>query len=160
MEVSENNMAMRYVLREQDLYWIYESVFSVASKWYNLGLALELDPNELDRIKTKQQDSPTECLREMLRHWLSKCFQSPTREKLIAALCKRTVGYEELANDLEEKYRSGKIQPTTEVLELVARGSRLQQTSSSQQSFSPANKPVEQPATSHKTQRNVCESVY
>ena len=156
---------MTDVLRKQDLCWIYEDVLSAASKWNNLGLALGLNSDELDTIKAAQPDSPTECLKEVLKLWLSKSSQSPTLKTLISALRKSTVGYEELASTLEEKYRSSKIQisqPTTEAVEPVAHDSQLQQRSTSQQSRSPANKPVKRPSTSHNTpnpKRKVCASL-
>lgn len=156
-------MAMEDVLRKQDLQRIYEDVLTAASKWHSLGLALRLHPDDLETIKTAKRDIPTECLKEMLNLWLSKSSQIPTRKKLIAALRQPTVGHEELADDLEKNYRS-KIQPATiEAVESVAHDGRLQQTSTSQQSCSPAKKPVKRPSTSHiapNPKRNVCESVY
>ena len=92
-------------LSGRDLHSIYSDVFDTARKWYNLGLALGLLPDELDKISSAHRDEPDACLREMLKLWLSKLFPRPTRKALIGALRQRTVGYQQLACDLEMNYQ-------------------------------------------------------
>ena len=80
----------------------------MAGRWYNLGLAIGLLPDELDTIKLASRDQPDVCLREMLLLWLSKTSPRPTRKVLIEALHQKTVGLEHLAGILEMKYRGVK----------------------------------------------------
>ena len=72
-----------------------------AARWYNLGLALGLLPDELDEIKSANRDQSDVCLREMLKTWLSKASPRPTRKALIEALRQKTVCLVQQANSLE-----------------------------------------------------------
>lgn len=93
---------MEVPLTKKDLQMVHSDVFNAAVKWYDLGLALGLVSDELDKI---QYDDVDNCLRDMLKRWLSKCLLKPTRRALINALQERTVGEEALAEDLVKKYR-------------------------------------------------------
>ena len=99
-------MDMEEQLSGKDLHAIYSDVFDAAKKWYNLGLALGLLPDELDKIRSAHRDEPDVCLREMLKICLSKSTPKPTRKALICALHQRTVDYQQLAHELEMKYKN------------------------------------------------------
>ena len=47
-------------------------ISTVASRWRTLGDQLEFDEfgSKLDTIKTKNNNDPEECCREMFQHWL------------------------------------------------------------------------------------------
>ena len=94
------------VLAKIDLQEIFSDIFNKAPKWFNLGLALGLVSDELNKIKVAHRDNPDECLREMLTLWLSKRSPKPTREALICALRERTVGEDAFADELQQKYNS------------------------------------------------------
>lgn len=91
---------------KKDLHSIYKDVYDIGPQWYNFGLALGLLADELDGIKSLHRDNPSECLREMLRLWLSKTSIKSTRKTLVDALCERTVRAEDLADELKMKYAS------------------------------------------------------
>ena len=42
-------------------------LYFVRRKWYNIGIELSLDVEELDTIKRVHQNDPDECLVEMLK---------------------------------------------------------------------------------------------
>lgn len=59
--------------------------FSLASKWKNIGLFLELDIGTLDKIESEYK-KPDDCLREMLRTWLIQVSPPPSWQALIDAV--------------------------------------------------------------------------
>ena len=100
-------MELEELLTKKNLQEIFSDIFDTAPKWYNLGLALGLVSDELNKIKIAHRDNPDECLREMLTLWLSKRRSpKPTREALISALRERTVGEDAFADELEQNYDS------------------------------------------------------
>ena len=72
------------------------------TKWYNLGLLLNLTVSTQDRIKTQFTD-PRDQLLEMLKTWLSPGYDNSWKT-LTDALRSRNVGESQLADDLEAKY--------------------------------------------------------
>ena len=77
---------------------IFSKLYQLRAKWYNLGLGLELSPNDLDAIQEDSRSSD-KCFREMLKQWLR---QNPKKNDLIKALRNPAHGDDEtLANDLE-----------------------------------------------------------
>ena len=102
----QNSIMEERPFTKKDLHSIYKDVYDIGPQWYNLGLALGLLADELDNIKALHRDNPSECLREMLRLWLSKTSIKSTRQTLIDALRERTVRAEDLADELKVKYVS------------------------------------------------------
>ena len=72
------------------------------TKWYNLGLLLNLTVSTQDRIKTQFTD-PRDQLLEMLKTWLTTGYNYSWKT-LTDALRNRNVGESQLADDLEAKY--------------------------------------------------------
>ena len=68
-----------------DLKWLVEELYPVQSKWYDLGLQLEIPPGSLDAIKKDNPETST-AFREMLKQWLTG--KEPSLEKLSEALQK------------------------------------------------------------------------
>ena len=69
------------------------------SKWKMLGLALGLKHPTLEKIKHNEGGDVDTCKQEMLVAWLKKtdgCL--PTWRALVAALRKKTVGHDDIAN--------------------------------------------------------------
>ena len=59
------------LLSELDLVHVYEDVFEVCIKWYDVGLKLGLTPTLLEKIRANNQRLE-ERLREMLWQWLQQ----------------------------------------------------------------------------------------
>ena len=87
---------------QNDLGLLLEELLDVQTKWYNLGLQLNLTVSTQDRIKTQFSD-PREQLLEMLETWLSTGY-SRSWKTLLDALRSRNVGESQLADHLEAKY--------------------------------------------------------
>lgn len=64
-------------LTTNNLRVVRNAVYDVAAKWYDLGLELGIAPGDLDAIRSAHSD-PQECLREMLRKWLSGVNPEPS----------------------------------------------------------------------------------
>ena len=93
-----------YLKLDDDFGTIYQELWDVRSKWRYLGLALGLKPATLDAIETDHRYTD-KCLYNVLLMWLKA---SPWRswEDLFEALSVKTVGCQELAKQLRDKYCS------------------------------------------------------
>jgi len=65
-----------------------------------LGYSSDLPPGELDAIQVEQQ-TLSDCLREMIRMWLCRNYPQPTKDELCTALRSRVVDEARLAASLE-----------------------------------------------------------
>ena len=71
------------------------------TKWYELGLELKLDEDNLDYIEHDYRQDSAEALRQVLKKWLKEC-ESPTWLTLVNALTE--VGDRKKARDLQEMF--------------------------------------------------------
>ena len=86
-------------LSDNDLSRLLRSAWEARSKWYNIGLELQLTPGTLDSIKA-DNDSVDDCFRVTLTTWLKG--PKPTLSSLAEALKSPTVGYGQLAEQILE----------------------------------------------------------
>ncbi len=100
------------MLGSSDLRAVLTELLPASANWYNIGLALDMDPGTLDAMKVGTYKDPRDCLREMLKEWLSTS-PDPSWEGLIAALRDPVVGKETLARQLEAKYCTQRNDPPT-----------------------------------------------
>ena len=76
---------------------VQRAAWDARSKWYNIGLELNIDPGTLDTIK-RDNDYCDDQFRALLTTWLKMVTEpKPTWEALAEALRSPTVGYEHLA---------------------------------------------------------------
>ena len=88
-----------------DLKEVRKAVWEARTEWMNIGIELNILKTGLDEIKaTVQGGNPGECLTEMLSLWLKQNDPSPTWSTLITALKQPTVGLQQIAEEIEEKY--------------------------------------------------------
>ncbi len=80
---------------------VLEEVAKVV-EWEQLGLALGVKNSILEKIKKNVPSDVTECLMEMLSHWLNNDDEA-TWEKLCSTLEKEPVGYNNLARRIHSK---------------------------------------------------------
>ena len=90
-----------YRLTKNDITIVRKEVLPAASKWFDLGLELRLDPDYLNTLRSKSDE---ESLRELLLRWLSGVDPEPTWEALCDALRNPAIKHELLAEEIEEKY--------------------------------------------------------
>ena len=91
-------------LKKDNLCTIHMELYNARKRWYDIGLALEVPVAVLDQIR-QEFSSPSDCLLEVLKHWLQSS-PLPTWEDVCAALRSRTVGERPLAQQLEKEYGS------------------------------------------------------
>ena len=85
----------------KNLHAVYTAVFEARTKWYDIGLGLNVAPDTLDSIKSDAQfHNPGEKLRETLKVWL-KTDTEPTWQDIVGVLKSRVVGESKLASDIE-----------------------------------------------------------
>ena len=99
-------------MNQDDLREILEELSTKSSKWYNIGVQLKVDKDQLDNIKAQWSDSKDQ-LREMIDERLKQT--SPlTWSDIVAALRSKTIGEERLAAQIEKKHGISSNQPETQ----------------------------------------------
>ena len=78
------------------------ALHSVCYKWYNIGVQLEVPTFQLKNIEKKSSDSMDQ-LRGTLDCWMSN-DSSPSWSHIVDALKAPSVGENQLAEEIEEKY--------------------------------------------------------
>jgi tripartite motif-containing protein 2/3/tripartite motif-containing protein 71 len=89
-------------LDTRDLYIICSNFWEARIKWFNIGLALNLEVGDLEAIRQTNRDNVDDCFMDMLKKWL-RTSRRPTQSKLITVLRERTIGFNQLAEELESK---------------------------------------------------------
>ena len=90
-------------LATKDLGDVQSAVFAARTKWYDIGLKLNVPVDTLDSISTDGQfHNHGEKLRETLKLWLKTA--KPTWQDIVDALKSRVVGEPRLASDIEAEY--------------------------------------------------------
>lgn len=100
---------MHYVIHTEikDLFSITEELFGIESVWYELGLALDIDPGKLESIASNHKGKVEKCMNDMLSEWLHGNGKYPiTWRTLLDALRTKKVGKTAEANDIKEKIES------------------------------------------------------
>ena len=93
-----------------DLFLVSSELLPVAHRWKNIGLALKLDPNLLERIQSRNHRDVLTYLSDILTEWLQKAYNTtrfgdPSWELLVEAVAHRAGGNNPaLAQDIALKY--------------------------------------------------------
>ena len=85
-----------------DLANVRRLVYPARTKWYDIGLELELPVDTLDAIGRSRGDDGDH-LRDILKYWLKRDAPTPTSKALVDALKSSPVGESRLACDVEDK---------------------------------------------------------
>ena len=80
---------------------IIEELKPLASYWKSIGVLLDVDSDELDRIEGNQRRAVMVCLQEMLLQWLKQVDPTSIWTELIDAVEQFD---EEKAQDMREKW--------------------------------------------------------
>ena len=87
----------------KDLGKVLKDTFAARSKWYYIGLELEVEASELDAIKANNSDVD-DCYLETLKCWLKGVAPKPTWAALAEALASDMVGKSDVAVILRSKH--------------------------------------------------------
>lgn len=75
---------------------IYTTLYkSVATQWEHFSSFLDVDPNDVERIRKERGGDVYACFRQMLMVWLR---QAPTKAKILRVL--KELNFHEEANEL------------------------------------------------------------
>ena len=85
------------VLCRLDLKQVRDLIFEVQDKWLDIGIELEVDIDDLLKIKSEYKNNPAACLREMIRAWLKFYDPLPSLKSLSEVLRSKYVNAKELA---------------------------------------------------------------
>ncbi len=85
---------------------VQELLWPARSKWYNLGIALEVDKNTLESIKKSNPSNCDDCFNAMLKS-CSETNTSITWSGLCEALRRPTVARNDVAQKIEAKFIQG-----------------------------------------------------
>ena len=91
----------------KDLALVREALWEARTKWYDIGLELEIVPTDLEAIAEESGSNIELCFRKMLYNWLSKsCAKRRcTWKAIIGVLRSKVIHLESLADQIEtEKY--------------------------------------------------------
>ena len=72
-----------------------------SDKWEDIGILLSIETGRLDAIKTAENNKPQNCLREMLKIWLTRVSPPPSWAAIAEAV---EVLDQSLADQLRTKY--------------------------------------------------------
>ena len=87
-------------LTAKDLWKVQNILWEVCEKWFDIGLQLKLEPNNLNKIEVNFK-TVEECCRKMLLTWLSQVDPKPTWAALVEALKSPPVKCEYVARKIE-----------------------------------------------------------
>ena len=88
----------------KDLKVVRNFIWAAYTKWYHLGVELELDPSDLEAIRTKFNNDPAECFNQVLLDWLMGQGSACTWKNLAIALGAPLVKFSSLSEAIERKY--------------------------------------------------------
>ena len=74
-------------------------------KWYNLGIQLGLEDNDLEEIAKQNGRDVDDCRRAMFGLWL-RTSSKPTRKQLLYALRKKSVSEISIADEYERSFKT------------------------------------------------------
>ncbi len=95
-----NQWIFSYYRIAHDLLW------SARSEWYNLGIALGVDPNTLEVIKITNPSNSDDCFNAMLKS-CSETNTSLTWSGVCEALRKPSVAHNDVAESIEAFVQTG-----------------------------------------------------
>ena len=96
-----------------DLFDVKSELTPVSANWKDIGIALRLSPDTLDRIQAGNSGDPIACLTSMVTEWLKrnynvKKFGEPTWQKLVEVVGHPAGGANNaLARDMARKHQAG-----------------------------------------------------
>ena len=101
-----------------DLFDVKSELIPVSANWKDIGIALRLSPDTLDRIQAGSSGDPITCLTSVVTEWLRrnynvKKFGEPTWQRLVEVVGHPAGGANKaLARDIAKKHKpGGKLRP-------------------------------------------------
>ena len=95
---------------------VRDAIWDARCDWQDIGIELGLKVTDLDVIEQNNPRNVDKCFSKMLTLWLRRVDPLPTWSAMVAALKKPAVGFEDLAEQVENKFlcHSSKASDTTD----------------------------------------------
>lgn len=97
-----------------DLRYIRSKCWEARTKWMDIGLELNLTKSDLDTLRDTYRENVEKCFTEMLAIWL-RTNSRPTFVDLLAALKQKTIGFHQLAEEIEKEFKTERGKALTHV---------------------------------------------
>ena len=91
-------------LTVDDLKDVRTAIWDARSGWKDIGIELGLKITHLDAIEENNHGNAEKCFTKMLTVWLKRVNPPPTWSAMVEALKGRTVDFEDLAEQVENKF--------------------------------------------------------
>ena len=91
-------------LTPADLDLVVSAMKPACDKWYEIGLALNLEQLDLETIKWEDRFNPVGCLRRMISLWLKRLSPPSTWSSLVKVLRQPQLGLRWLASLIDEEH--------------------------------------------------------
>ena len=120
-----------------DLFDVKSELTPVSANWKDIGIALRLGPDILDRIQAGSSGDPIACLTSMVTEWLRrnynvKRFGEPTWQRLVEVVGHPAGGANKaLARDISRRHKfeaGGELRPLSMSTHVIMCNSLLKQT--------------------------------
>ena len=79
-------------------------MWDARSKWYHIGVELDIETSTLDIIGTECQGKVEDCFTKLLTTWLSRVTPQPSWSALVEALESPAVDHLKLVDKIKSKY--------------------------------------------------------
>ena len=87
-----------------DLKTVRNALWDARSKWYHIGVELDIETSTLDIIGTECQGKVEDCFTKVLTKWLNCVEPQPSWSALVEALESPAVDHPNLADKIRSKY--------------------------------------------------------
>ena len=105
---------------------VWKTIREARSRWYNIGIELDREPDDLDAMELEYRGDPESCFREIICGWLRGANPKPTWLALAKALRAPSVRFEQLAERVEQMGYNDDHDNITENVESVIHHPLLQ----------------------------------
>ena len=95
LRLESTSPVLRASLTSQNFKDVSNKVWKARASWYNLGIQLGVDIDQLDIINKENPNNIESCFREMIKLWLKQ--EHPNWKDMISALIHETVNEKQLA---------------------------------------------------------------
>ena len=115
-----------------DLFDVKSELTPVSANWKDIGIALRLGPDTLDRIQAGNSSDPIACLTSMVTEWLKrnynvKRFGKPTWQRVVEVVGHPAGGANmALASEIARRHKAGgKLRPLSVSVHIIMHSSLL-----------------------------------
>ena len=90
---------MHSELTSKNLKEVRALLYKIREKWFDIGVELDINIGELNAIKVKNDNRPSDCLLEVIKLWLQSSSSAATWKTLASALKSEVINEKEVARE-------------------------------------------------------------